>query len=316
MSADLRISLQKLDVLVSVVRHGGVGRAAEAKFIAQPAVTGHIRSLEERLDTEIFYRDGRRLALTPAGRVVYAWAEDVLRRTRHLERELADISRGSAGRVTMAATVSFGSYRLPAVLSEFQQRHPDAEVRQAITPTDQAIEEARSGIVDLAFVAAEPGLELPGLVVEPLGEEEVVLVTAADSMPYAGVVAAAELPLLPLVEMPEGYLGGAYLEEQLRLAGAAKRTVVVELGHPEAAKRAVLNEPGRYTLLWRSAVVEEIAAGRLVEVSVEDLDLRVPIALVRRREITLTPLHRRLVDAVAETLDGAPLLVRSTPDPR
>jgi LysR family transcriptional regulator, low CO2-responsive transcriptional regulator len=316
MAADLRISLQKLDVLVSVVRRGGVGRAAEAKFVAQPAVTGHIRSLEERLGTEIFYRDGRQLALTPAGRVVYAWAEDVLRRTRHMERELADISSGSAGRVAMAVTPSFGSYRLPAVLSEFQQHHPDAEVRQAVTPTDQAIEEARSGVVDLAFVASEPGLELPGLVVEPLGDEEIVLVTAADATPYAAAVSAAELPLLPLVEVPEGYLGGAHLEEQLRLAGACQRTVVVELGHPEAAKRAVRSEPGRYTLLWRTAVTEELADGQLVEIPVEDLELSVPIALVHRREVTLSPLHQRLVEAVRENLTSTPLLVRPIPDRR
>src|SRR6266487_757938 len=100
-SLDLRISLHKLDVLSRVVQLGGVSRAAEDLFVAQPVVTSHIRSLERRLDVVLFYREGRQFHLTDAGQIVHAWAQDVLTRTRELERDLGALSDGSTGNVVL-----------------------------------------------------------------------------------------------------------------------------------------------------------------------------------------------------------------------
>ena len=58
---DQRISLQKLEIFCLVVDLGGVGRAAEHLFVAQPVVSAHLRTLQERLGAELLYRDGRRL---------------------------------------------------------------------------------------------------------------------------------------------------------------------------------------------------------------------------------------------------------------
>jgi DNA-binding transcriptional LysR family regulator len=298
---DLRINLQKLNLLASVVRLGGVGKAADANFLAQPAVTAHIRSLEERLGAELFYRDGRGLSPTPAGMIVFAWAEDVLRRTRFCERELADLDAGSAGRIAIAASISPGSYVVPSVLTTFRESHPGAALRLAVAPTDRAIEEARTGCVDFAVVVAEPGLELPGMTVRQISSDEYVLVAPPDAVPYAGSVTVAQLGMLPLIEMPEGFLHPGFVEDGLRAAGVGERNVMLELGHPEAAKRSVLDGLG-YTLLLRSAVAAELTAGSLEEVSVEGLRLEVPIYLVHRREICLSPMQESIVDDIAAAL--------------
>jgi DNA-binding transcriptional LysR family regulator len=307
---DLRISLQKLEVLLNVVRLGGVGRAAEAMYVAQPAVTGHIRSLEERLGAKLFYREGHRMLLTTQGRTVHRWAEEVLRLTAEVDRELSGLSAGSLGSAAIGAGPAVGSYILPPALARYRERHPGAEISLSVGRTEQVIEEVRRGDLDFAVVVAEPGPELPGMVMETIGSEETVLVCSPDWAPCSEAVTLAELPTLPLIEMPEGALHGGSALEQLRAAGVERAEVVLELGHPEAAKRAVRDGLG-LAMLPRSSVREELESGALLEVPAPELRHELPLALVRRRDREPTALQKLLVEEIVAAIAAS----LSSPEP-
>ena len=103
---DTRITLYKLEVFDLVVELGSVSRAADQLFVSQPVVTAHIRSLEQRIGGRLFYRKGRQLVLTEAGRAVHAWARDVLTHTHELSRHLDGLSDGSRGSVVLGASMS------------------------------------------------------------------------------------------------------------------------------------------------------------------------------------------------------------------
>jgi LysR family transcriptional regulator, low CO2-responsive transcriptional regulator len=309
---DLRISLHKLDVLSRVVQLGGVGRAAEDLFVAQPVVSAHIRSLERRLGAQLFYREGRQLHLTEAGRAVHAWAEDVLTRTRELERHLGGLSDGSTGSVVMGASMSVGSYLLPHVLTSFRARHPGAELRLSIASTEHAIEDTRTGALDFAVVVTEPDLELPGMEVEQIGSDEIVLVAAPGSEPHADVISVQDLKALPFIETPEGFIRRTFVEQRLRAAGVVDRNVVLQLGHPEAMKRAAQEGIG-VTLLFRTAVRSELDSGLLREVQVVGVDVAVPISLVHRKGKSFSALHKKLIGEIREAVAGAGEAPAATP---
>ena len=61
------LDLGHLRSLEAIVRYGGYHRAAEALHLTQPAVSRHIRRLEEQLGEPLFARDGRGVRLTPFG---------------------------------------------------------------------------------------------------------------------------------------------------------------------------------------------------------------------------------------------------------
>jgi LysR family transcriptional regulator, low CO2-responsive transcriptional regulator len=297
LAIDRRISLHKLEVLCLVVELGGVGRAAEALFVAQPVVSAHIRSLEERLGTKLFYREGRRLHLTESGRVVHAWAEDVLARTRELDRHLAGLSEGSRGSVALGASMSLGSYRLPPVLTRFRRAHPEVELRLSIADTEHSIEDARAGALDFAIVVSDADPDGPGLETELLGHEELVLIAAPDAEPVAAEVAPAELAGLPFVEAPEGIVRRRFVDRSLKDLGAEERDVVLEFGHPEAMKQAVRAGLG-VSMLFRSAVAEELELGLLREVGIAGADVRIGVYLVHRKGKEFSPPHRELLDEI------------------
>jgi LysR family transcriptional regulator, transcriptional activator of nhaA len=73
-----------------VAREGTVTAAAEKLHVSQPAVSAQIRKLERTLGHKLFERTGRSLALTPEGRIVLEYADEIFA----LGRELSDTLKG------------------------------------------------------------------------------------------------------------------------------------------------------------------------------------------------------------------------------
>ena len=61
----------------TVARLGGVARAGEELRLAQPTISGQLRRLEAQLGEKLFVREGRGLALTDVGRVVFRYADEI-----------------------------------------------------------------------------------------------------------------------------------------------------------------------------------------------------------------------------------------------
>ena len=89
----------------TVVREGGVSKAAERLRLSQPTVSAQIRKLESALGERLLERRGRGLVLTEAGRVVYRYAEDIF----PVGRELVDTLRGRAERAAPRLTIGIAN---------------------------------------------------------------------------------------------------------------------------------------------------------------------------------------------------------------
>ncbi len=74
----------------TVARTGSIARASRELRLAQPTISGQLRTLEEYLGEKLFNRVGRGLALTDVGQVVYRYADEIF----SLGRELNDVLKG------------------------------------------------------------------------------------------------------------------------------------------------------------------------------------------------------------------------------
>jgi DNA-binding transcriptional LysR family regulator len=305
MTIDRRITLHKLEVFELVVELGGVSRAADRLYVAQPVVTAHIRSLEQRLGTTLFYREGGRMHLTEGGRSVHAWASDLLRRTRELSRHLDGLSDGSQGSVVLGASMSVGSYSLPPLLSRFREERPLVDIVLHILDTEHALADTEAGEHDFAVAVVEVDPGSRGLRAEKLGDDELVVVAAPDGDPPESRITVDQLAKLSFVEAPQKLLRRQFVDHQLQRIGIRDRKVSIELGHPEAMKRATAAGLG-VAVLFRSAVRSELASGELREIEVQDVHLSGPIYLVHRKDKLFSAVHRELIDAVRAEFAAAP----------
>jgi LysR family transcriptional activator of nhaA len=74
----------------TVAREGSISRACQTLRVAQPTISGQIRTLEDTLGEKLFLRSGRGLALTEVGRVVFRYADEIF----GLGREMQDVLKG------------------------------------------------------------------------------------------------------------------------------------------------------------------------------------------------------------------------------
>jgi DNA-binding transcriptional LysR family regulator len=312
---DTRVSLLKLEVFEMVVALEGVTAAADHLGVAQPVVSAHIRSLERRMGTSLFYREGRKLHLTEAGRAVHAWAEDVLRRTRELSRDLNSLSDGLQGSVDIGTSMSIGSYRIPPILADFLPAHPAVDVRVDVLPAARCIEDTETGENDFSIVVIQPPEPTHTLTTEQIATERLVLVAPPGSSPTPDVITIEEMSRLDFVEAQKGSLRRSFIDRRLASIGVKERRVIVELGHPEAMKQMVAGGVG-VAWLFESAVRRELENQTLTELRVDGIDIDGPIFLVHRTDKFFSPVHRGLIaqfkNAFATNSAGAELPAASS----
>lgn len=288
-----------------VVELGGVGRAAERLFVSQPVVTAHIRSLEQRLGTRLFYREGRQLHLTESGRSAHTWAADVLTRTRELGRHLDGLSDGRRGSVAVGAGMSTGSYVLPPVIARFRRDRPNVDVSLYVSESDHVMLATEAGECDFAVVILEGPPESPHLVGEHLRDEPLVVVAGTGSGLPDGPISAEELAKLPMLDSPKGQARRSTIHHQLEKIALTERNVVLELGHPEAMKRVAAQGLG-VALLFRSSIIDEVAAGVLREIPIQDTTLAVPLYLTYRKGKSFSPSQLELMEIIRRDITGVP----------
>ena len=210
-----------LKTLVAAVEQGSFSRAAEVLHITQSAVSQRIKFLEEQFGHQLLDRSGPGLVLTPAGQLALAKAREILRK----ERELVDSLKGlgSAKRLALCCTPTFGMAYLSRVLNEFILAHANlADLKFIFMQPAEALRDLRNEEFDLAVIEHCVGEDFAGLLRYPLPDDEMLFVAAAGSLPVTAdaSVSLTELARLRLFARRDGCSSKELLRQLLREQGA------------------------------------------------------------------------------------------------
>jgi len=304
MILDGSITIHKLQVFCSVVRFGSVTKAAERLRIAQPAVTSHIRQLENKLGVNLFIKRGRALILTDGGERTYRWAQDVLNRSKELQLDIGRLKEGLAGTVTLVTTMAIGSYRVADVAIGFLLKHPHARVITHIANPVQATETIRNGDCDLGIMLLDPTQRHDELIVELLWREPHWLVARKGSRHLSPDLGLERINSVPFVTPPTGLVTRAIEDDLLRNQGITHRNVIAEFGHPESIKRALLADIA-VSFLAASTVQAEIKRGELIHVDVPEFrSFFMSIYLVYRANNFLSEIKKNMIKEIKYKIQG------------
>lgn len=266
----------KLYTFQKVVETESYTLAAHALHMTQPAVTQHIKKLEDYYGLPLIYFKGHQMHLTPEGRHLYHYTRLQMSNEQHL---LAAFQQ-AAGALRIGATLSIADYFLPGLLSGFFQEHTGRFSIQ-VGNTEEMLTACLNGDLDFAFIEGMFDKEL----------FEAHQFTTAD---FCGVVAAKH-PLIaggihvclndlfpyPLVLREKGSGTRAILENFLFLHNTTPESFaqLIECGSFGMIK-ALLGQTNSISFMYKKVAEPAVAQGSLACLELEEGVLRRPLHFV------------------------------------
>ncbi|RMH19764.1 MAG: LysR family transcriptional regulator [Acidobacteria bacterium] len=265
------MDLRLVEIFCYVYQEMSFSRAAERLGLTQPTISGHIKTLEQRIDTRLFDRLGREIAPTRAGELLYVYAEQIVELKRAAAEAMNRFLSRLEGRLVLGASTIPGEYLMPARIARFRDSYPNIEISMVIHDTRQVVAGVRKGEIDLGFVGAK--LPYPTLSYEPFARDRVVLVVPAGPEWAFDSISLAELRNRPLLVREEGSGTRMMLERALSDSGLGLGDfhIVAELGSTTAIKEAVKTQLGA-AFVSSLSVESDLRGGLLRKIEVQGLE--------------------------------------------
>jgi DNA-binding transcriptional LysR family regulator len=241
--------------------------AAERLHISPSAISRQIAKLEHELGAPIFDRRAQGMALTPAGEILQAKFEGMMREFSRVKSHIADLRDIQAGTVDVYCFQTAIESFLAPVIRRFNVQYPNVAFNVRMSSTDEAIEALGTG-------AAEIGLILNPPIRDTIASKEMfrdrMVVACAPSHPLA------KRKIISLDELAE--YAFVVTEISFGLRQQIDRTFTQHAFHPKifcvtnslALVKGLASAGSQCTLLPRFAVEREVAAGALATIAVRE----------------------------------------------
>jgi len=145
------VEIHQLKTLVAVAHEGSITRASEHLYISQPAVSAHIKAIEETLGLTLFERTSRGMSLTSDGQQILVKAEQILSAHRELLEEATHIKGRLTGKVRLGTACHACTEVVGHLLTTLSERYPEVEVVLQHGNSFDILNGIRNGALDAGF---------------------------------------------------------------------------------------------------------------------------------------------------------------------
>lgn len=234
------MTLQQLEYIVALDKHGQFSTAAESCYVSQPSLSALIKKLEEELGVTLFDRRKQPIVPTETGMEVIAQARVVLHEAEMLRQMVNNRQEVLSGSLKVGIIPTIAPYLLPLFLESFSEKHPQIRLEIIENTTGNIQQMLRKGMVD-ACVLATPVLE-NNLISRLLYEEAFVVYAPHESaILEKQYLLAEDIDPEKVILMEEGHCIRDQVINlcQIRHAQSRMNNIYFEAGNLETARRLV-----------------------------------------------------------------------------
>ena len=158
------MDLNQLRTFVTVADFGHLTRAAEALHLSQPAVSGHIKALEEGFGVTLFERSSSGMSLTPSGRRLLEESAQIIDAVEHLKHSAQELRGEPTGKLKVGTVLEPSLLRVGDLLLHARELYPQIELELAQVMSSDALARVRGGTLDASFYfGTRPELDLTAI---------------------------------------------------------------------------------------------------------------------------------------------------------
>lgn len=248
-------------------------KASQELFVSQPAITKHIQELESTYQARLFDRQGSKISLTEAGKLLLEHCDRILEDYKQLEYEMHLLHNEYTGELKLGASTTIAQYVLPPLLGSFIRKFSQVNL-SLLNGNSRGIETAlQEHRIDLGLV--EGIYRLPNLKYTTFLEDELVAVVHTKSkLSLPEEITPEDLQKIPLVLRERG--SGTLDVIERSLSGhnikLSNLNVLMYLGSTESIKLFLENADCMGIVSIRS-IFKELTAGTFRVVEIKDMSM-------------------------------------------
>jgi DNA-binding transcriptional LysR family regulator len=200
----LSVDFDQLVTFLEVAQLGSFSRAGQKVFRSQSAVSAQIRQLEQEYGDRLLDRSGKVVRLTPAGRVLFAYGERLLKLRDESRLAVADQGATPRGTLVIGANEATCLYVLPEVFAEYCRLYPGVQISIYRNFSYKIIEKLENGQIDVGIVTLPA--KSPSLKVHAIFRDQLMLMVSPQSaLAKHKLVPVSEIAKHPLLLPKTGY---------------------------------------------------------------------------------------------------------------
>jgi DNA-binding transcriptional LysR family regulator len=290
------MDFDQLATFVYVAKLKSFSRAGQKVFRSQSAVSAQIRQLEQAYRAKLLDRSAKSVELTPAGEVLFEYAERLLRLRDESVQGVADRGNVVQGTVLFGANEATCLYLLPDIFAEFQRRHPLVHISIYRNFSHKILQRIEDGTIDVGIVTL-PIKALNTKVHHIYRDRLRFMVSSRNPLANRTKLTLEEVAAQPLIFPRTGFT--RQVLDKLFRPYRSRLRITMELPSIGMIKRFVGADAG-VSFISESFASDQVKAGEVKLLNVEGVDLWRELGLVYRRDRSLPRAAQSLIAIIRE----------------
>ena len=284
----MAITLRQLEIFIAVAETAQVTKASRKLFVTQSAVSMALAELENQLGGPLYDRHGRSLVLNARGRYLLPLAKEITEQVNGIENAMTERGGTLEGQINVVASITLGNYILPYLIGAFKRMHPRVHINLLVYATSECEKLVLAGDSDIGYVEGLPSHH-KDLQARPWFHDELVVLCGPND-PLANkdfFDVKNDLGDKKWI-MREKTSGTAAIFREKFKNYLDNINIIMEMGHPEAIKRAVESGAG-IACLSNLCLARETEHGWIKSLKVKGVDMRRQLQIIVRKDKELSP---------------------------
>ncbi|WP_236896791.1 LysR family transcriptional regulator [Clostridium beijerinckii] len=279
----------------SIIEEGNFSNAAMKLGYTQSTVTSQIQQLEQELSIKLFEKIGRNMVLTPLGKELIPYADELLNTVKKIE-SIGKYGDNITGELKIAVAESLMSYKLQNVLAMFKEKAPNVRLSMVALNCYDIKNMLASGEIDLGLMY-NVGSKNESLNAVKLSDFDVALVCSPQfeqekldfSTPNQKI--NTSLIINEVESIYRKILESYFFDKNIFLDNT------IELGSIEAIKKCVASNLG-ISFLPRFTIEDELENGKLKELKAGDLNAKITAIYAYHKNKWISPAMSLFIELV------------------
>lgn len=292
---------QKLYSLLKVAQFKSYTEAAKQLSLTQPAVSQHIKQLEDELGIHIFERINNELRVTPQGEIAVHYAERMASLFENMKNEIRD-ERSKVSNLSLGVTHSAESNPIAEAIAKYASSHKGVRIKMVTDTISNLYDKLRIYEIDLAIVEGREAD--PNMRYTLLDTDSLMLVTSPDHpLAKKGFVTVGDIKKEKLIlRLPNSNTRNQFESHLIsNNMDIAEFDVILEVDNVATIKDLVRRNFG-VSILAQSACLDELKKGKITALPIENFSMMREINIVYNKDFEKFELLKDVISSYKATV--------------